>query len=166
MTDSLIDTNSRSLPFRALFAVLAMPGAVAGFLPWWIHRGVERLPLAIGGGRWGGIVFALPGFALFAWTVRDFFVRGRGTLAPWDPPKALVAEGAYAFCRNPMYVGVVLMIWGQGLWWRSGEVVVYGYLMAGIFHLRVLLHEEPWLARSFPAEWQGYQTKVKRWGLF
>ena len=162
----MTDTNSRSLPLRALFAVLAMPGMVAGFMPWWIHRGVGRWPLAIGGGRWGGMVFVLPGFVLFAWTARDFFVRGQGTLAPWDPPKFLVAEGSYAFCRNPMYVGVVLMIWGQGLWWRSGEVVVYGYLMAVIFHLRVVLGEEPWLAKSFPAQWEEYRTKVKRWGVF
>ena len=159
-------TTDRTLPLRATFAVLAMPAMVAGVVPWWLHRPPERWSLVIGHWSFVGLALFLPALGLFAWTVRDFFVRGRGTLAPWDPPRALVAEGAYAFCRNPMYVGVVLMIWGQGLWWRSGEVVVYGYLMAVIFHLRVLLYEEPWLARSFPAEWEGYRTKVKRWGIW
>ena len=156
----------RSLPLRALFAVLALPGVVAGVFPWWIHQGAERWPLTIGEWHWTALVLFVPGFLIFASTVIEFFHRGRGTLAPWDPPRALVASGLYARCRNPMYVGVLLMIWGQGLWWRSGEVVVYGYGIAVIFHLRVLLYEEPWLARTFPAEWEGYRTKVKRWGVF
>ena len=113
-----------------------------------------------------GVLLFVPGLILFGWTVRDFFVQGQGTLAPWDPPKFLVAEGSYRWCRNPMYVGVLLLIWGQGLWWRSGEVVVYGYLMAFIFHLRVVLGEEPWLARTFPEPWRAYTARVKRWGVF
>ena len=143
-----------------------MPALVAGVVPWWLHRPPERWSLAIGDWSYLGAALALPGLAVFASTVIEFFRRGRGTLAPWDPPRALVATGLYAWCRNPMYVGVLLMIWGQGLWWRSGEVVVFGYLMAAIFHLRVVLGEEPWLARSFPAEWEGYRTNVKRWGFF
>ena len=58
------------------------------------------------------------------------------------------------------------MIWGEGLWWRSGAVVVYGYCIAVAFHLRVLFFEEPWLARTFPAEWERYRTAAKRWGAF
>jgi protein-S-isoprenylcysteine O-methyltransferase Ste14 len=159
-------TPDRSLPLRAAFAVLALPGVVAGFLPWWIHRGVERWPLIIGSWSWTGVVVAGVGLVIFAGTVRDFFVRGRGTLAPWDPPRALVAEGFYRYCRNPMYLGVLLLIWGEALWWRSGEVLIYGYAMATAFHLRVVFFEEGWLARSFPAEWERYRSKVKRWGAF
>lgn len=139
---------------------------VAGVFPWWIHQGRERWSLVIGRWSYLGIALALPGLLILASTVIEFFRRGRGTLAPWDPPRALVAEGLYRYCRNPMYVGVLLMIWGQGLWWRSGEVVVYGYLMAVVFHLRVLLYEERWLAHTFPAEWEEYRTRVKRWGVF
>lgn len=159
-------STDRSLPLRATVAVLAMPALVAGVVPWWLHRGIDRWPLVIGGWRWSGVPLALIGLVLFAWTVRDFFVRGRGTLAPWDPPRFLVAEGAYRYARNPMYVGVLLVIWGQGLWWRSGEVLVYGYLMAAVFHVRVLLGEEPWLARTFPEPWAAYRARVKRWGMF
>ena len=158
--------TDRYLPLRAAFAVLALPGMVAGVFPWWIHRGTERWSLVIGDWSYLAAILFLPGLVIFASTVKEFFVRGRGTLAPWDPPRALVAEGFYRYCRNPMYVGVLLLIWGQGLWWQSGEVVVYGYSVAVAFHLRVLLFEEPWLARSFPAEWEKYRTTVKRWGAF
>ena len=158
--------SSKLLPLRAAFAILALPGVVAGVIPWWIQRGTERWPLEVGGFNWLGLLVFLPAFILFSWTVRDFFVKGQGTLAPWDPPKALMAEGVYGWSRNPMYVGVVGMIWGQGVWFRSGEVLAYGALIAVIFHLRVLLGEEPWLARTFPEPWAAYKQKVKRWGLF
>lgn len=143
-----------------------MPALVAGVVPWWLHRAPERWPITLAAVQWIGPTLFLPAFLLFTWTVRDFFVRGQGTLAPWDPPKFLVAQGAYRWCRNPMYVGVLGMIWGQGLWWQSGEVVVYGYLLAATFHLRVVFGEEPWLARSFPEPWAGYRAKVRRWGVF
>lgn len=142
-----------------------MPAMVAGVVPWYLHR-VESMRLAIGAWAWSGAPVALAGLILFAWTVRDFFVRGQGTLAPWDPPKFLVAEGSYRWCRNPMYVGVLLMIWGQGVWWQSGEVLAFGGVMAVVFHLRVVLGEEPWLAKSFPEPWTAYTARVKRWGLF
>lgn len=155
-----------TLPFRAAFAVLVMPGLVAGYLPWSISRGAERWPLSIGAFHWLGLAIAVPAFILFAITVRDFFVKGRGTIAPWDPPRSLMAEGVYGWSRNPMYVGVLGMIWGQGVWIRSGEVLLYGTVMAVVFHFRVLLGEEPWLARTFPEPWAVYTAKVKRWGLF
>ena len=157
---------STSLLLRAAFAVLAMPGMVAGVIPWWIHRGTERWPLVIGDWSYLGALLILPGLLIFGSTVRDFFVRGRGTLAPWDPPRALVAEGLYRYCRNPMYVGVLLVIWGRRFWWRSGEVLGYGYLMALIFHLRVVWYEEPWLAETFGDQWTEYATGVRRWGAF
>lgn len=155
-----------SLPFRAAFAVLAMPGLIAGYLPWSISRGAERWPLSIGTFHWLGLFIAVPAFILFAVTVRDFFVKGRGTIAPWDPPRALMAEGVYGWSRNPMYVGVLGMIWGQGVWFRSGEVLLYGTVMAFVFHFRVLLGEEPWLAKTFPEPWAAYTARVKRWGVF
>ena len=157
--------TDRSLPLRATIAVLAMPAIVAEVVPWWLHRAPERWPLAIGNWSLLGAALFVVGLVLFTWTVRDFFVLGRGTLAPWDPPRSLVAQGAYRWCRNPMYVGVLLLIWGQGLWWRSGEVVLYGGLMTVVFHLRVVFGEEPWLARTFPEPWAAYTTKVKRWGI-
>jgi protein-S-isoprenylcysteine O-methyltransferase Ste14 len=159
-------TTERSLPLRAAFAVLALPGVVAGFMPWWIQRGADRWPLDLGVFCWLGLLLFLPALFLFGWTVKDFFVKGRGTLAPWDPPQALMAEGVYGWSRNPMYVGVLGMIWGEGVLYGSGEVLLYGALMAVIFHLRVVLGEEPWLAKTFPEPWAAYTARVKRWGLF
>jgi protein-S-isoprenylcysteine O-methyltransferase Ste14 len=84
--------------------------------------------------------------------VRDFFVAGRGTLAPWDPPRHLVVVGLYRFVRNPMYVSVLTVV--VGWWLATGSRLLAGYavVLAIGFHLRVLYHEEPWLRRQFGEE--------------
>jgi protein-S-isoprenylcysteine O-methyltransferase Ste14 len=65
------------------------------------------------------------------WCVRDFYVSGRGTLAPWDPPKHLVVVGLYRFTRNPMYIGVLMVVGGWGL--RAGSPVLGMYLVVLVF---------------------------------
>lgn len=95
----------------------------------------------------------------------DFFVRGQGTLAPWDPPRALVRDGPYRYSRNPMYVGVLLITTGWAVGYHSWALVGYTGVLFGVFHLRVLVHEEPWLARTFGAEWEEYRARVPRWLL-
>jgi protein-S-isoprenylcysteine O-methyltransferase Ste14 len=62
-------------------------------------------------------------FAL-VWCVRDFYVSGRGTLAPWDPPTRLVIIGLYRFLRNPMYVAVLTILVGWALLYRSWPLAV------------------------------------------
>lgn len=144
---------------RALLAFLMLPGIVAFLVPWWL----------IGSSTTGGIVdyFGLlpflAGTSLLLWCVRAFYVAGRGTLAPWDPPRNLVATGVYRFSRNPMYVAVVLVLWGWAWSFRSRPVAMYALVMMLVFHLRVVLGEEPWLARTHKEEWTRYEARVPRW---
>jgi protein-S-isoprenylcysteine O-methyltransferase Ste14 len=97
------------------------------------------------------------------WCVRDFYVSGRGTLAPWDPPRRVVAVGLYRYSRNPMYVGVTLMLLGWATAFAVPGLFVYAAVVAVGFHLRVVLGEEPWLARTHGAEWDEYARRVPRW---
>ena len=144
---------------RAIIAFLALPGIVAGILPAWL----VKIDTQRGGGvRFGFVVLAFGLFALL-WCVRDFFVTGGGTLAPWDPPKHLVVVGLYRFVRNPMYVAVLTVVLGWCL--ATGSWLLAGYvaLLAVGFHIRVLYHEEPWLRQRFGAEWAAYSASVRRW---
>jgi protein-S-isoprenylcysteine O-methyltransferase Ste14 len=100
---------------------------------------------------------------ILGWCVRDFYVLGKGTLAPWDPPKRLVVLGLYRYSRNPMYVGVLCIVIGWALGFRSQSLAIYAASLLVLFHLRVVFFEEPFLARTHGAEWDRYKASVRRW---
>jgi protein-S-isoprenylcysteine O-methyltransferase Ste14 len=143
---------------RALLAFLALPGLVAFLAPALLAPRMTTRTFGI-----AGVVPFIAGVIVLLWCVRDFYVAGKGTLAPWDPPKHLVRVGLYRFSRNPMYVAVLLILIGWTTGFRTRSLVIYTIVVAILFHLRVLLSEEPWLARTFPGEWPGYKSRVPRW---
>lgn len=144
---------------RALFAFLVLPGVVAFLLP---------LSIAHGDGGWppfsalGAIPLSI-GVAFLLWCVRDFYVVGKGTLAPWSPPVSLVTTGLYRISRNPMYVAVTLILLGWAIGFQSRGLAVYAVTVAIFFHLRVVLFEEPWLGRTHGQAFTDYQRRVRRW---
>jgi len=93
----------------------------------------------------------------------DFTFKGRGTPAPFDPPRELVASGLYHFVRNPIYVGVLLILLGHFLWFGFWWLVVYAGLAFLGTHLFVTLYEEPALLKRFGASYQDYLGRVPRW---
>ena len=144
---------------RALISFLVLPGTFAGLIPAWVVS-TDR-------GRGHGLIFGVVPFAIgvvmLLWCVRDFYVSGRGTLAPWDPPKRLVIVGLYRFTRNPMYVGISLLLAGWSLLTASPLLGSYTVVLAIAFHLRVTLYEEPRLKKQFGEEWATYAATVPRW---
>ena len=147
----------------AVFLVIA-PGFVAGLAPWWISRwrveapffGMPLFRLA------GGMLIALGAIGLLDSFVR-FAVQGIGTPAPVFPTRHLVVTGLYRYVRNPMYVAVVSTILGQGLILGNVTLLEYGGLVWLVFHLFVLIYEEPTLRASFGSEYKSFCTEVPRW---
>lgn len=113
--------------------------------------------------EWAGVGLVVVGSLLLLWTVRDFYVAGRGTLAPWSPPRRLVRVGLYRWSRNPMYLAVLTVLAGWALWGGTFGLALYAGAVAVAFHVRVLTYEEPWLARTFGEEWERYRGEVRRW---
>ena len=103
------------------------------------------------------------GCAAYLWCLWDFAAFGRGTPAPLDAPKRLVARGLYRYVRNPMYVGVLLVIAGWALLFRSPRVLGYGAAVALFFHLFVVAVEEPTLRGKFGRSYEQYCREVGRW---
>lgn len=95
--------------------------------------------------------------------VVSFVVSGKGTPAPFDPPRVFVASGPYRFLRNPMYVGALLVLSGYGLVARSPSVLGLAALAALLFHLFVLGVEEPSLVRRFGESYEAYRRVTNRW---
>ena len=148
-----------TLLFRAVIAFLAVPGVVAFIVPLWIATSsVSRQafnPVAL-------IILAV-GIFLLLWCVRDFYIAGRGTLAPWSPPKHLVIVGPYRLSRNPMYVAVIIILSSWAIGFSSFMLALYAVAVVTLFHLRVIFHEEPWLAGEFGEKWTRYRADVPRW---
>ena len=144
---------------RALLAFLALPGIVAFAVPLWIGRSAIRA----GTFHWLGLLLLLPGSALLVWCAREFLVRGKGTLAPWDPPRHLVAHGAYRVSRNAMYLAVATILAGWAALFASAPLLLYALAVFIASHLRVVFGEEPTLARAFGTEWKQYASRAPRW---
>ena len=148
-----------SLFVRAVIAFLALPGMVAFVVPLVVITAPAQRTLVQ---PWGLMPLAL-GLLVLVLTVREFYVAGRGTLAPWSPPVRLVTSGLYRFSRNPMYLGVLLILAGWAIVFWSPALAFYAATVAIAVHLRVLLHEEPFLARTQPEAWRAYRLRVRRW---
>jgi protein-S-isoprenylcysteine O-methyltransferase Ste14 len=147
----------------AAFLVIA-PGFVAGLVPWWITRwqfsapffGMPLLRVA------GGILITLGAIGLVDSFVR-FAVQGLGTPAPVLPTRHLVVTGLYRYVRNPMYVAVVSTILGEALIFGNVGLLEYGGVVWLLFHLFVLVYEEPTLRASFGSEYRDFCAQVPRW---
>jgi protein-S-isoprenylcysteine O-methyltransferase Ste14 len=142
---------------RALLAFLLLPGIVAFGVPVLLGRdghGPFNPP---------GLLPLVAGVVLLLWCVRDFYIAGKGTLAPWDPPRRLVVVGLYRWTRNPMYVAVALILIGWAVGYGALSLWVYALVVVIAFHLRVVLFEEPWLGRTHGEEWVRYEARVPRW---
>jgi protein-S-isoprenylcysteine O-methyltransferase Ste14 len=144
---------------RALLAFLLLPGLFAGILPWLI---AAQDPWR-GEGQFAGWIVLAVGACVLIVCVRDFLVIGRGSLAPWDPPRKLVIVGLYRYVRNPMYVGVLLTIAGSAIAEASPAVWAYLIVIAIAFHLRVIFYEERHLRELFGADWDEYARRIRRW---
>jgi protein-S-isoprenylcysteine O-methyltransferase Ste14 len=140
------------------------PGFVAGCVPWWISQWRLEAPFfAIPLFRIAGGILILLGIVGLLDSFLRFAVQGLGTPAPVFPTRHLVVTGLYRFVRNPMYVAVVSAILGQGLLLGNSRVLEYGALVWLLFHLFVLLYEEPTLRSSFGPEYRAFCAEVPRW---
>ena len=158
---------TRLMPVRQLASIAALPFTVAVLVPLWLVRRQPTPP------SWpatassmaavaAGVALLLCGLALFVWCVRLFWRRGRGTLAPWDPPRQFVAEGPYRHVRNPMITGVFLVLVGEALILRSAAIGWWVVVFAAINAVYIPLSEEPGLEARFGASYRAYRQAVPR----
>ena len=152
---------------RHLIAVAVLPFTMAVLIPLWLARrsgiefvvgaGVTQVLLQVAGLGLLGV-----GVGLFLASVWRFGTEGRGTLAPWDPPRQLVVTGLYRYVRNPMISGVVLVLFGEALLLLSWPHVRWAVLFLGINCVYIPLLEEPGLAQRFGPSYREYCRHVPR----
>ena len=110
-----------------------------------------------------GLTIATAGGLLALWCILTFAAIGRGTPAPFDPPRHLVIRGPYRFVRNPMYIGAGLALAGAALYSASFSLLAYAAVFLFATHLLVVGYEEPALRQSFGEEYEAYCSRVRRW---
>jgi len=154
---------------RWLFAIIVLPGTALVLVPWALlsisrtlgntttHADPGEIQFLI------GVAFAVIGLYLALWTMSLFFRFGKGTPAPWDPPSQLVIRGPYRHVRNPMILGVLLMLVAESLlfgsWFVAGWTAVF--FLANLIYFPLV--EEPGLEKRFRDDYATYCGNVGRW---
>jgi len=110
-----------------------------------------------------GILVGVAGGALALWCILTFATIGKGTPAPFDPPRHLVVAGPYRYVRNPMYIGAGLALAGAAIFYGSLPLLGYVGLFLLATHAFVVLYEESTLTRLFGQQYRDYRTRVRRW---
>jgi protein-S-isoprenylcysteine O-methyltransferase Ste14 len=138
------------------------------FLWGWVALNVQRFDTRLGVvlPAWaqapGAVLMAAGAMLVLACGVL-FTAHGRGTPAPFDPPRQFVAFGPYRWVRNPIYVGGVTLLVGFGLWRQSSSILLLAVALALALHLFVLVVEEPGLERRFGENYLRYKRMINRW---
>ena len=143
------------------FVFLGGPMIVAGIVPWLITRwDADPQPVAL---KILGVAVMVAGGALVVETTTRFALQGRGTPAPWAAPQRFVERGSYRYVRSPMYLGVLLLVVGQGL--LLGREILFLWAVGAwlIFEAFLVFEEEPGLRRRFGASYDDYRARVRRW---
>ena len=150
---------------KTILFTIFVPGTVAVAIPkilakW---RKYPKLPINERLARFVGNVSLVSGILLYVHTAFQFGAEGEGTPSPTDEPENLVTGGIYAYSRNPMYVGVLLLILGQALRHRSVAILWWKAGMWIGFHNRIIGYEEPHLLEKYGEEYEQYRGEVPRW---
>jgi protein-S-isoprenylcysteine O-methyltransferase Ste14 len=149
----------RAITYSTLFI-----GLVLVYLPEQMlsAAGVTR-PARLGPPQSTGMIVGAAGAIIALWCILTFALAGRGTPAPFDPPRRLVVKGPYKYVRNPMYLGAAFALAGAALFYETGVLWAYagGFLL--LTHAFVVLYEEPILRRTFGDDYQDYCRRVRRW---
>ncbi len=149
----------RALTYSTLFI-----GLLLVFLPGQLlsSSGVAR-PAIFGIRQAAGMILGVGGGVLAVSCILTSVVVGRGTPAPFDPPRRLVVRGPYRFVRNPMYIGAGLSLAGAAAFYESLALLAYASLFLLVTHAFVLTYEEPTLRRTFGKDYESYCARVGRW---
>lgn len=145
--------------FRHLGSLI-LPVIVLVIIPWIIEP-----DFTFRSGWWltGGLLFIISGLIIIALTIRMFIRIGKGTLAPWDPTKKLVTQSLYAHVRSPMILGVLTVLIGEAILFKSAAITYWALLFFLINHIYFIISEEPGLENRFGEEYAEYKENVPRW---
>lgn len=151
------------ITFRAILYSTLFIGFLLIYMPSRVLSGSGIVRPAIEGPQLIGMFVGSAGAVIALWCIFTFVRIGRGTPAPFDPPRRLVIRGPYRFVRNPMYIGAGLTLVGAAIFYESRSLLAYVCIFLLVCHLFVVTYEEPTLQRTFGSDYEAYRHRVRRW---
>jgi protein-S-isoprenylcysteine O-methyltransferase Ste14 len=151
-------------------AIIILPGTALVYIPGlivWLSRGTSyaaAFPPASALAWLVGSLLTIAGLILACWTMQLFQQKGGGgTPAPWEPVKNLIIAGPYRYVRNPMLLGVILLLIAEALWLQSLPILLWMIAFVVLNTVYFALSEEPQLEKRFGKAYTDYKTNVPRW---
>lgn len=154
--------------FRNIIWTLAVLPIAYGLIAFFIPRELLSLNLQlfavdIGSIRYCGLILIITGAVINLKCYWDLISSGKGTPDPLIPTVELVVRGLYQFMRNPIYVGLFLILCGEAILFMSAVLLVYALMWLLALTLIVVFIEEPSLKRRFGGSYDEYLKSVPRW---
>jgi len=148
----------------SILAVMLVPFIAFVLLPYlFITLDLAKLPAQLGFQEILAVLLIVTGLMLVAWVTYAHAKYGKGTPAPFNPPKNFVAGGAYCYSRNPMYVGALTILIGESLFFRSFWLLIFTVFLFIMFNIYIHFEEEPRLVQRFGDSYNTYMKTVPRW---
>ncbi len=139
---------------------LLLLGAIAlGFAARWLAL-AEFLPKIVA--LTVGPTLTIAAFGVFLWAALTMH-RGGASIPTGLPTDFIVAGGPYRFSRNPIYLGMVLLQVGIGVWANSLWFIGLAAVSVALLTWGVISREERYLARKFGQPYLAYKERVRRW---
>ena len=149
---------------KIVFLMILGPGSVIIYIPYFLLFFSGSFDLIKSGSlQYFGILPVMAGIVISLWCFSDFVFRGKGTPVPIDPPKKLVVSGLYRLVRNPMYIGILVLLFGAAVLFKSFILIGYTACIFCLFHIFIIGFEEPSLRTKFGKEYEEYCNLVPRW---
>jgi len=148
---------------KTVLWIVVCPGFILIWVPNEILNSELALPHEIEWASFLGLIPITLGIIIYVFSAMDFVKVGKGTPIPINPPRNLVSSRLYGIVRNPFYVGAVLIVLGESIFFTSFSLFIYALFLWWGLHLLVVLFEEPILRRKFGDSYKKYCNETPRW---
>jgi protein-S-isoprenylcysteine O-methyltransferase Ste14 len=156
----------KKIIFKTIYTVLKnivsfiLPATALILIPRWVEKNwvIQNNFQLI-----AGCIVTLIGLTIMFLCISSFIRIGKGTLAPWSPPKNFVVVGLYCYVRNPMILGVLTVLCGEALIFNSLPILKWAGTFFVINTIYFFILEEPQLEKRFGQDYLIYKKNVGRW---
>jgi protein-S-isoprenylcysteine O-methyltransferase Ste14 len=127
-----------------------------------VHFGLDSPEIIVAPFTYPGIILIVFGLWLCYWT-RTVLIENNTTLSPFEKPTTLVTSGPFQFSRNPVYLGMAVILTGTAIFMGTVISFIFPLIFIVIIEIRFIRIEEQTLERIFGERFRQYKRTVRKW---